>query len=307
MGERLSKVIVIGGGFTGLYYAYKNKGALVLSDKTDIVQKTFKKSDDAYIFLRYHILTKKLLDELKISYKLTNFTISYYYNRAVHKRPTPEAVYNYHMKSYGIPPVNLFQGYDINSYKIFTVKYSEIISALVEKLQDRIVYERATGILIKDKIVTANSDAYYYDLLLTTIPLPITCQLINSPELIELSSHLNAVPIGIYYDANPPKESSSQFKTNQVLNMDPDSDVLRWVKPIDANQGEYITEKLMLKANDTPDLYLKYGKIIPTEHTAEILKILKLNSIIPIGRFATWTPHYDTEDAIKEIDYMLNG
>ena len=301
----MSKVIVIGGGFTGLYYAYKNPEAVVLSDKTDIVQKTFKKSDDAYIFLRYHILTKKLLDELKISYKLTNFTISYYYNGAVHKHPTPEAVYNYHMKSYGIPPVNLFQGYDINSYKIFTAKYSEVISALVERLQDRIIYERATGIIIKDKIVTTASKAYDYDLLMTTIPLPITCQLTNIPELIELSAYLKAVPIGIYYSANLPEESSSQFKTNQVLNMDPDSDVLRWVKAADTD--EYIAEKLMLKANDSPDLYLKYGKIIPTEHTAEILEVLKSNSIIPVGRFATWTPHYDTEDAIKEINYMLNG
>ncbi len=299
----MENTVVIGGGFTGLYYAYRNKEAVVLSDKNELVKKTFKKSDDLYIFLRYNILTKKLLDELGIEYKLNDFTISYYYDHSIHKFPAPEAIYNYHIKSYGVPPVNIFQGYDINRYKVFTAKYSEVVERMVERIKDRVFYNRATGILIDDKVVATESDAFVYNKLISTIPLPILCSLTNIPELIEYASHLQAVPIKISYKSD---ETAKNFKTNQVLNMDPNSPIIRWVKPIDSD--EYTVEFLgNVESSMQADLFLKYGKIIPSEYSRKIIDKLTAYQITPVGRFATWTPHYDTEDAIKVIDYMMNN
>lgn len=301
------KTFVIGGGFTGLYYAFRDNNATVLSDKKDLVAKTFKKSDDSYIFLRYHLSTKRLLDELKISYTLKDFTISYYYQNRQHKYPTIEAIQNYYMKAYGVPPVNIFSGYDTNKYKVFSLVYSELIQALVEKIGDRIIYEKATGIITKDKIVTVEREMFNYDRLMSTIPLPITCYLANNKELVELSKKLEAVPIGIYFN---PEIPNVERKTNQILNMEPSSEILRWVKPL--NSDEYTSECLIKSttaegAKKSPDIFLKYGKIIPSESTQSIIRRLEGMDIVPIGRFATWTPHFDTEDAIKTIDYMLNN
>ena len=67
-------------------------------------------------------------------------------------------------------------------------------------------------------------------------------------------------------------------------------------------QGSFFTGTVTLNF-----FLLKYGKIIPSESTQSIIRRLEGMDIVPIGRFATWTPHFDTEDAIKTIDYMLNN
>ncbi len=296
------KIIIVGGGFSGLYLAYrlKQKGYknfFILSDKKPEVKKAFGSTDDSYIFLRRDLLIKRLLKELGLEQNIRTFAISYLYNNKIHSHPVIEAIRNYHYKAYGTYPDHPFSGYDVNKYDVFSVNYSEVIRRLEEELQDYIVFDKLNGILQKDKIAAGSSKAYNYDILISTIPLPITYKMFNQNAD---TSVFKAVPIRIV-------KTDKKFETNQVLDMDVSSHVLRYVK--NSADGLFTAEELAVNNDiDVNNLvvYLKYGKIIQCQEANRAISEMRDRGILTLGRFATWSSHYDTEDGIKYAEIMLN-
>ena len=284
------KNLVIGGGFSGLYFAYKNSNSLVFSDKTPENQKIFSKNDDNFIFLRYDSLIKKMLNELGINFKLKKLTMSYFYNNEIHKKAEKNAVHNYYLKTYNISDTQKFMDY--NNFKIFTTKYSEVIEKLEKKCVDQIIYERVKTI---DEINKKINEQYNYENAINTLPLPILCNMLQNQNFKKQCEKLKYISVGIFEEQN-----IKNFKTDVILNMDPDSKVLRYIK---TNEG-YIAEKLITE--EKPKIFLKYGRLTSNEDSKKIIEELKKMNIYNFGRFAQWKEHYETQDAIRDIETNNN-
>jgi hypothetical protein len=114
------------------------------------------------------------------------------------------------------------------------------------------------------------------------------------------TSVFKAVPIRIV-------KTDKKFETNQVLDMDVSSHVLRYVK--NSADGLFTAEELAVNNDiDVNNLvvYLKYGKIIQCQEANRAISEMRDRGILTLGRFATWSSHYDTEDGIKYAEIMLN-
>ena len=289
------QIVILGGGFAGLYAAYVTGGTLI----SDAPVATAKKHASSYIFLHSDNRVQLLLQELGLPYVTKDLAIGYYCNNRTYERANSEMVSAYVSKAYPGVAGNLDQAISPNYFKrklgVCNADYLALLEVLEYDVAGHTQIAKATRVDLKARMLYVNDDiGLSYDVLINTIPLASFIKLAGL-ERIRHSFDLSYMPLYFY-------ESDHDMEEFQiVLDAEIDSPSLRWT----AYDGKVVEEARMARDGQEPIAHLRFGKIAETVNTKIAKTIwfptLEQMGVYMVGRFAQWQSHFDTEDAISRV------
>jgi hypothetical protein len=284
------RTLVLGGGLIGSWAAYK-LGAKLLTLKPDKV--------NPYIFLHNAAENRELLSELGVSYDIKDWRIGFFWHNDIHKSSTKAMVSEYHEKVYGHPP-NKPQ-FTSSSYSVLTPNYYEVRDKLAEKVKD-VLYDKIVEVdILKKQVTLEHGSSFEYDKLVNTLPLRDLYAMMGRPD----TNAFESKPLYFYKLPYWPKQFS-YYDTVQV--MDGGDERTRFIRGSQPNTFFLETIAADYKYGELA-VYLKYGKILNSGWHLSLrdnaLKRLEQYDILSVGRFARWTQHYDTEDALFDLNEYI--
>jgi hypothetical protein len=289
---------VAGGGLSGTYAAIRLKQ---IFEDVNIITLHNIGNVAPFMHLRAEPKNKALLKAFDISNTdYERWKLGYEWQGKIYKQSNSTMNKGYMMKCYGeYNPDNVpFYETDYLAYKVPFVK---VLRAAEEKTRHMTIIGRIKKVDIKNKSVIVNDEttAYpiHYDLLINTIALPDFVEMCTGNTI-----PLVAKPLYIY-------ESDKKIGDYGTLHvMDETSPITRYHR--EANGGDRVFEETLTPSSTKiSTAYFKYGKILYDSSTSAYRKLalsfFEILDIWMIGRFAVWRTHYDTEQAISDLEKYL--
>lgn len=322
--------LILGYGFTARYAAYglskrfPDKKIMITARKEDFTA-DYSKRDD-YIFLRYgkEGTIRQLLEELGVLCKGSwhnskRVKIGFVKEGKIIREVSGKVKQDYYEKVFdGSTPAEKLKGnikYFYDSQRMINAKFSELMSALDNKIKDRATF-------IAGEIESINADYHKvrlsdttevsYKVLISTIPLDVFLRKLIPPNL-EIIGILHTQLLYYY-----PAQYTRMHGYDQLYVLDKEDNVLRFIK----TEGSIIKETLE-SSDKEPIMTEPYGKLMINKDKAErepykesmVNKVNNLNSLVLdsffvklarqqvylAGRVARWQSYHYLEDNIKDV------
>jgi len=292
-----TKNYILGGGISGLIYAYYNPEYKII---TPDIGGQLNTAALNVILLHDTNETRNLLTELKIAHVHRKSHIGYYYDGYVHSYVDEERQLQIIRKKMtdcmtGKMAIRLPKGTDLstptNYIKVLDADFSEIVRKLEDTVKDRIIessVERINGgqlLLNPAKIVK-------YDNLVSTLPAP------SFWKLYGRNIDFPMLPVTYVSTWNKPLVAHDRYTTLYI------AEDYMFTRIGTYETGEYSYEFTGYIPEDKIKLYLPNVRInsIHTNHMGRILPAKNdppQDNIKFLGRFAQWLYNSKIQDVIK--------
>jgi hypothetical protein len=282
----INKSYILGGGMVGLYCAFKLGWDVITAKPENVVP---------YLFLHDTEYTRRFLSELNVDFTEDKWTIGFSYKGSLYPAATPEMVEEYHEKCYGHKP-NKPQ-FEKPYYNILSANYYHVHNTLVSHAN--IIYDSVVKIDLQNKqLYLEGGGVLGYSRVISTIPF------VNMLDMVGLNSNVFTYK-PIYISQQPEWPFPEQYDTVHI--MDKTDMRTRYVKGT-VQPDTYYLESLGPEPQPKSCFVMKYGKIINSPELIwfrdKLLNYLAIHKVYSLGRFAKWTQHYDTQDALKDFDTL---
>lgn len=187
---KTTEKIILGGGISGLIFAYYNKNYKIITK--DVGGQFKSKFQLAPRLLENNFFTRKLLNDLKISYKIKTIKIGYYdsFIKKVTSIKPRNFEYGYYKLSRGVELKSKDSKKTLNKNKneltILDVDFNLIIDKLQRILKDSIVFDEFKSVDLENKVIVCKNKTYNYSILVNTIPLNFlnVIKISNKPDFV---------------------------------------------------------------------------------------------------------------------------
>lgn len=300
--------IILGGGISGLVYAFYNKEYKVISDSFGGQMLNYFNLGPRY--LHATIWSEKFLNDLGLPIEEQVIKTGYQINKIKFVDIMLDIGYKkeYYMKSRGIKDLTGFDETAMsegkNTFKALKVDFTKVIEKLVIACQSRLIQDKVTLVDVKAKTISLQSgQVLSYDELINTMPLNIFSGLLLGADDFPKSESFKASPM-TYVLLKP--QPSKGFNYLYVPQINVKHHRLTWDdKGLVADIfGIWTPEQLKkIYRDEYVDSKILYNaQIIP--YVGE----LRLDGVKFLGRYGKWDRHYKTEKIIEEaIKESLNG
>lgn len=298
---------ILGGGISGLLYAYYNRDFTVISP--DIGGKLNHKFFENVLYLHATEDTQKFLEQIGFEIKKKTQLIKYSKNDKIVKNISKEDKIDFIRKKlndFSYDPVDLNLSTSDYYISVFEVNYGE----LLKKLRDNLSYIEDTVIKITDDEIITESTRYRYDKLISTINAKIFWDLYHKKSDVELKSESITFVLS---DKLPDHLLSTSFDLCYFI--DKDTKITRISKrrrdQIDSYLYEFSGD---LSREECLDYLPKDSNILEYYIDRDGLIFSNKNNIPPrdvlfVGRFASWIHSDKQQDVIKcaKVDFEIQN
>ena len=294
---------ILGGGISGLIYAYYNRYYIVSDSIGGQMSSAFSLGPR---YLHHTDNSLNFLKELNIDYSTEEVKVGFLSDEGWVEDPDNSFREKYFLKSRNLKKLNsVYDSTVMNSnkrkFKILSVDFNDLIEELINKVKSRIINGRVVRINCEKKFFDIENinddriDRLYYDELVSTIPLNIFCDISNECNYDLKSYSMTYVLVDkSFYDLkdyNFVYDIRMNVRSHRMT-LDPSGIVL--------DLFGSISEKELKK------LYKNYisSTIIPNAQiiSRDDLK-LNLKSVKFIGRYGTWNRSWKID---KVLDVAIN-
>lgn len=170
----MKQKIIMGAGIAGLIYKYYNPESIIIGE--EIGGQFNSRIPLGPRYLEKTKETEKFLDDLKIKKNIKKIKILYIDDNSVSTAYTKDFKKAYLLKSRGEKVVaeNCSMNGGKSKMDVYEVDFQEIIKKLSEC---NIINEKIIKVDLNEMEVITKTGAYEYDVLISTIPMPIFCKL----------------------------------------------------------------------------------------------------------------------------------
>lgn len=296
---------ILGGGITGLIWAYYNKDYTVITEKIG-----GQMSSEFTLGPRYLHKTdnaESLLKELKIPYSDSIATVGYIDDSGWIDKPDLDFRQKYFLKSRGRGKNGSLEGFDPtvmngnkSSFPILVIDFGELIAKLDDKVGNRLISGRVSSIDLDNMKLEINRgnyrDVLRYDHLVSTIPLNVFARIIDQEYLNsdEYESYTMTYCLAVPSDLTDTKDFDFVY--------DARSDV-DWHRMTKDNRGVVLD---FFGHREDLDLKGSVGNLYKDHKTLWNCQIVSksdepdISGIKFVGRYGTWNRSWKTEKVIDE-------
>lgn len=293
----MSNKFILGGGISGLIYAYYNRDFTIISP--DIGGKLNNKFFENIFYMHATKETEEFLNDIGIEYKKKTQLIKYAKDNKIVKDISIEDKILFIQKKlndFDFIPKDLNLSTSDYYISVFELNYGELLTKLTENLH----YINDSVIKItKDEIITENT-RFKYDKLVSTINSKIFWKLYVESDNKNLKSKDITF---ILCNKTPDFLENEKFELCYFINKE--SEITRVSKRTRNQANQYLYEftgnkslidckKCLPKDSEVIEYYVEKDGIIFSDDNN-----IPPNNIVFLGRFATWNHSYKQQDVIK--------
>lgn len=298
-----NKNFIIGGGISGLLYAYKNPNYIII-ESDEVGGKLKKKFFENIIYLHHTIETEELLLELNIKFTKRTQLIKYYKEGKVTQDITKEDKIRLIRKKMSD---ETFNPTDLNlSTSDYYIKILEFnFQDLINKIREKVIIKKDKVIRITDKEIITENTSYQYDNIVSTIPAYIFWTIYYKQNSLKFDSK----PITFVLCNKEPEE----FKSNiydMIYVIDNDKKYARVSKKPNTRDKNLLLYEFTGKiSKEEVKKYLpKNSKILEYYIDDNGIIFTNKNNISPknilfVGRFATYVHSDKQQNVLQEANW----
>lgn len=285
--------IIIGGGISGLIWAYFNPKAIIITDQIGGQFSSKFQLGPKYIHIDEHSI--RFFNDLEIRPKVKRIKIGFFYDGKLHSENTEENRKRYFMKTRGetSEPYRSVMSADKTEFDSFDISVDEIIEKIKEKINNKIIFEKVISIDNHHKKITTQFTEIKYDNIISTIPLNVFLFLNNKPEL---AKRFKSYPTTFIYQRTNEECPFKDFQDyDYVYVSELKYPFHRITKVPNGIVYEYKGDSIISSNNEVDRVVMNVGQLIQND-----IKI-DLKSIKFWGRYAKWQHGLLVNDLLKEI------
>ena len=293
------RMIILGGGIAGLIKAYFNPEAVIITDQ--IGGQFSSKFQLGPKYLHVDEYSIRFFEELEIKPSIKKIKIGFFYDGKLHSKNTEENRKRYFKKtrSNNDEPYKSTMSANKIEFDSFDIGVDEIVEIIKEKINNKVILERATGIDTKNKKILTKSGELKYDELISTIPLNIFLFLCGESELSKrfkshpttfiLSSDYKNCPFDDFENYDYVYLSESQHPYHRITNTD---------------KGlvfEFKGDVKYRMIDEKDRVVMKVGQLIHNDIN------INFKDVEFFGRYASWNHSLLTNTLLKHIYNEINS
>jgi len=286
--------IIIGGGISGLLYAYYNPDHVLISDKLGGQLKTRFQTGPKYIHCDEY--SEKLFNDIGLYLPKRKIKVGYFYNGKLNDTNTDENKKLYFEKTRGenSTPYSSVMTSNKKEYECYDVDMNIVINHIINLLRNTIYLEKIDNINIEKKYLSINNFNIEYDNLISTIPKNVFLFLskeyelankyISHPTTFILKKDMNVCPFNDFEGYDYVYVSEKKYPFHRITK---------------TNEGivyEYKGDDIKKTENEIDREVLKVGQLIQNE------EIVEFNDVKFFGRYGKWKHNILINDLIKELN-----
>lgn len=292
---------ILGGGITGLIWAFYNEDFTVLTK--DVGGQMSSNFNLGPRYLHKTQNAKKLLKSLNLPITESVIRVGYISDEGWVKNPDEDFRKKYYMKSRSIKDLSGYDSTVMNTntkqFEIYEVDFPMMITKLVDSIDNRIILEQVRGIDLKSQHILYDNSTHYeksYDFLVSSIPLNVFLWHAGEQKLAnEYKS------FGMSYTL----VESSVFDLNRfdfVYDIRTNSTYHRITKCEDNLILDHFGSRELIECNNCiiDSIFVPNSQIISTQY------VPSYSNVKFIGRYGTWDRKWKTETVIDEAIKFKN-
>lgn len=285
--------IIIGGGISGLIYAYYNPSYLLISDKLGGQLKSKFQTGPKYIHCDEY--SEKFFNDLGLYLPKRKIKVGYWYDNALHDVNTDENKKTYFEKTRGetSTPYSSVMSSNKNEFECYDIDMNIVINHIIGLLQNTIYLEKINKIDIVNKHLEINNNIIKFDNIVSTIPKNIFLMLSDNKDKAEkyksfpttfvLKKDTKDCPFDVFKEYDYVYVSEKKYPFHRIT------------KTKEGVVYEYKGDNIEKSYNEVDREILKVGQLIQNEEKIEF------NNVTFFGRYGKWKHNILINDLIKEI------
>jgi len=287
------KKIILGGGISGLLYAFYNPDCLLISDK--IGGQSSSRFQLGPRILHADENTTRLLEDLNRYIGIKKIKVGYFYNDKINDENTEENKKAYFEKTRGesSQPYSSVMSSNKNEYDSYDIELSEIIENLERKIHNEIILGKVTKIDLENNKLIIDEKEIEYSKLISTIPINVFLflagktdeakQYVSYPTTFILSDNLDNAPFKDFGEYDYVYISDEKYPFHRIT------------KTKDGFVYEYKGDMSSTSLGQKDREVLKVGQLVEND------KKVEFDNVNFLGRYATWKHNILINDLLKEI------
>lgn len=287
---------IIGGGIAGLIFCYYNRSFNIITPEVGGQMNNNFQLGPRYL----HDIpeSRTFLNDLNIKIEPITVKVGYKYDDLIINKHDADFRKKYFMKSRMEKDDKNFDETTMNNnseeFPALKVDFKEIIKKLNDALKDNIINEKVQDIDTHKKILYCENNSFNYDLLISTMPLPVFLMLSGNKESAAELKSIGVTYVQLKEDFISMDDYDFVYCPGNEIYHRLSKDVSGYI--IAEIAGEISKDTLLKSFNEDyiNHIFIKNNQIVG----GRLNKII--NSIMFIGRYGAWDRSWKTEKVIKE-------